>query len=157
LSLITLLAGIGLILFVVGKFDYSGWKGEGGSAYLYDALGLIQPQDVSFEANAQPRGDWMVLRYRGSAIPGASISGRRFQGGPNRAAILLNPQRFFQTNSTQGAYGNPRARCTTVSIQGRSSNRNEQRRTDSEPDKDDCERGQHWKRRPGVSPMSLAS
>jgi len=34
LSLITLLAGIGLILFVVGKFDYLGWKGEGGSAYM---------------------------------------------------------------------------------------------------------------------------
>ena len=34
LSLITLLSGIGLILFVVGKFDYLGWKGEGGSAYM---------------------------------------------------------------------------------------------------------------------------
>jgi hypothetical protein len=29
LSLITLLSGLGLILFVVGKFDYLGWKGEG--------------------------------------------------------------------------------------------------------------------------------
>jgi nitric oxide reductase subunit B len=29
MSLITLLAGLGLILFVVGKFDYLGWKGEG--------------------------------------------------------------------------------------------------------------------------------
>jgi nitric oxide reductase subunit B len=34
LSLITLLSGIGLILFVVGKFDYLGWKGEGGSAHM---------------------------------------------------------------------------------------------------------------------------
>jgi nitric oxide reductase subunit B len=28
MSLITLLSGLGLILFVVGKFDYLGWKGE---------------------------------------------------------------------------------------------------------------------------------
>ena len=29
MSLITLLGGLGLILFMVGKFDYLGWKGEG--------------------------------------------------------------------------------------------------------------------------------
>ena len=41
LSLITLLSGIGLILFVVGKFDYLGWKGEGGSAYMmHSALSI---------------------------------------------------------------------------------------------------------------------
>jgi nitric oxide reductase subunit B len=34
LSPITLLSGIGSILFVVGKFDYLGWKGEGGSAHM---------------------------------------------------------------------------------------------------------------------------
>ncbi len=34
LSLIILLSGIGLILFVVGKFDYLGWKGESGSAHM---------------------------------------------------------------------------------------------------------------------------
>jgi nitric oxide reductase subunit B len=34
LSLITLLSGIGLILFVVGKFDYLGWKGEGTSSHI---------------------------------------------------------------------------------------------------------------------------
>ena len=38
LSLITLLSGIGLILFVVGKFDYLGWKGEGGSAYMMHSV-----------------------------------------------------------------------------------------------------------------------
>ncbi len=38
LSLITLLAGIGLILFVVGKFDYLGWKGEAGSAYMMHSV-----------------------------------------------------------------------------------------------------------------------
>ena len=37
LSLITLLSGLGLILFVVGKFDYLGWKGEGASC-PYHAL-----------------------------------------------------------------------------------------------------------------------
>ena len=38
LSLITLLSGLGLILFVVGKFDYLGWKGEGaGSHVLHSA------------------------------------------------------------------------------------------------------------------------
>ena len=34
LSLITLLSGLGLILFVVGKFDYLGWKGEGPGAHI---------------------------------------------------------------------------------------------------------------------------
>jgi len=33
LSLITLLSGIGLILFVVGKFDYFGWKDEGAKSH----------------------------------------------------------------------------------------------------------------------------
>jgi nitric oxide reductase subunit B len=33
LSLITLLGGLGLILFMVGKFDYLGWKGEGEPAH----------------------------------------------------------------------------------------------------------------------------
>jgi nitric oxide reductase subunit B len=39
LSLITLLSGLGLILFVVGKFDYLGWKGEGatGSHIMHSA------------------------------------------------------------------------------------------------------------------------
>jgi nitric oxide reductase subunit B len=34
LSLITLLGGLGLILFMVGKFDYLGWKGEGEPAHV---------------------------------------------------------------------------------------------------------------------------
>jgi nitric oxide reductase subunit B len=38
MSLITLLGGLGLILFVVGKFDYLGWKTEGsGSHFLHFA------------------------------------------------------------------------------------------------------------------------
>jgi len=34
LSLITLLSGLGLILLVVGKFDYLGWKGEGAGSHV---------------------------------------------------------------------------------------------------------------------------
>jgi nitric oxide reductase subunit B len=34
LSLITLLSGLGLTLFVVGKFDYLGWKDEGASSHV---------------------------------------------------------------------------------------------------------------------------
>jgi nitric oxide reductase subunit B len=34
MSLITLLSGLGLILFVVGKFDYLGWKGEGAGSHV---------------------------------------------------------------------------------------------------------------------------
>jgi len=40
LSLITLLAGLGLILFVVGKFDYLGWKGEGGGSHIMHSAPL---------------------------------------------------------------------------------------------------------------------
>jgi nitric oxide reductase subunit B len=36
LSLITLLGGIGAILFVFGKFDYLGWHGEGTPAHFHD-------------------------------------------------------------------------------------------------------------------------
>jgi nitric oxide reductase subunit B len=34
LSLITLLGGLGLILFLVGKFDYLGWRGDGAVAHV---------------------------------------------------------------------------------------------------------------------------
>jgi nitric oxide reductase subunit B len=42
LSLITLLSGLGLILFVVGKFDYLGWKGEAAGSHVMhsDTLAL---------------------------------------------------------------------------------------------------------------------
>src|ERR1039457_7163289 len=47
LSLITLLSGLGLILFVVGKFDYLGWKGEGAVSHMMHsappALNLTPP------------------------------------------------------------------------------------------------------------------
>ena len=38
LSLITLLSGIGLILFVVGKFNYLGWQGEGNAHMMHAVL-----------------------------------------------------------------------------------------------------------------------
>jgi nitric oxide reductase subunit B len=38
LSLITLLSGLGLILFVVGKFDYLGWKGEGNGSHAMHSV-----------------------------------------------------------------------------------------------------------------------
>jgi nitric oxide reductase subunit B len=47
LSLITLLSGIGLILFVVGKFDYLGWKGEGGSAHMMHSALSISKMSAS--------------------------------------------------------------------------------------------------------------
>jgi nitric oxide reductase subunit B len=37
LSLITLLSGLGVILFVVGKFDYLGWKSEGDGSHVVHA------------------------------------------------------------------------------------------------------------------------
>jgi nitric oxide reductase subunit B len=40
LSLITLLSGLGLILFVVGKFDYLGWKGEGAGSHIMHSAPL---------------------------------------------------------------------------------------------------------------------
>src|SRR5664280_2753893 len=40
LSLITLLSGLGLILFVVGKFDYLGWKGEGAVSHMMHSAPL---------------------------------------------------------------------------------------------------------------------
>ena len=40
MSLITLLSGLGLILFVVGKFDYLGWKSEGPGSHFRTLLPL---------------------------------------------------------------------------------------------------------------------
>jgi nitric oxide reductase subunit B len=37
LSLITLLAGLGAVLFLVGRFDYLGWHGERQAQHLYDS------------------------------------------------------------------------------------------------------------------------
>ena len=37
-SLITLLSGLGLILFVVGKFDYLGWKGEAAGSHVMHSV-----------------------------------------------------------------------------------------------------------------------
>ena len=43
MSLITLLSGLGLILFVVGKFDYLGWKSEGaGPHFLHSAPAALK-------------------------------------------------------------------------------------------------------------------
>jgi nitric oxide reductase subunit B len=53
LSLITLLSGIGLILFVVGKFDYLGWKGEGGSAFMMHSA-LSSPKMSPSALNLTP-------------------------------------------------------------------------------------------------------
>ena len=53
MSLITLLSGIGLILFVVGKFDYLGWKGEGGSAYMMHSA-LSSPKMSPSALNLTP-------------------------------------------------------------------------------------------------------
>jgi len=38
MSLITLLAGLGLILFLFGKFNYLGWKGEGEAAHVHEPV-----------------------------------------------------------------------------------------------------------------------
>lgn len=53
LSLITLLSGIGLILFVVGKFDYLGWQGEGASAYMMHSA-LSSPKTSSAGVKLTP-------------------------------------------------------------------------------------------------------
>jgi nitric oxide reductase subunit B len=37
LSLVTLLAGLGTVLFVVGRFDYLGWHGPSESGHLHDS------------------------------------------------------------------------------------------------------------------------
>ena len=52
LSLITLLSGIGLILFVVGKFNYLGWQGE-GNAHMMHAV-LSGPKAFSPEVKLSP-------------------------------------------------------------------------------------------------------
>ena len=54
LSVLTLLGGLGLILFVVGKFDYLGWRGEGPPSQL--------PGDTSPDWTLTP-SQWATGKY----------------------------------------------------------------------------------------------
>ena len=50
LSLVSLLGGLGLILFMFGKFDFLGWKSEGGDGHRHDApkpMALTPSQKVT--------------------------------------------------------------------------------------------------------------
>ena len=71
LSLVSLLGGLGLILFIFGKFDYLGWGGTGG--YKHAQEGRLQ----GWILDSQPEGSWSLLRHRGSALPGPDRLGRR--------------------------------------------------------------------------------
>ncbi len=83
LSLITLLGGLGLILFLVGKFDYLGWKGEGDIAHITHSA----PTPLTLTPSQWATG--LVLRRRGAPIPGAIVPGRRACPLPRGARRLL--------------------------------------------------------------------
>ncbi len=86
LSLITLLGGIGAILFFFGKFDYLGWGGEKTPG----ALPRQRPRRL--EAHAQPMGHGKVLRGGGRAVLPAEPGRRRPRPLPGRAGGLLRPR-----------------------------------------------------------------
>jgi nitric oxide reductase subunit B len=87
LSLITLLSGIGLILFVVGKFDYLGWKGEGASSQImHSALSLPK---ISSPALSLTPSQWatgwffgiVALLFLAQALLGGLLAHYRVETG----------------------------------------------------------------------------
>jgi nitric oxide reductase subunit B len=87
LSLITLLSGIGLILFVVGKFDYLGWKGEGASSQImYSALSRpkISPPALNLTPSQWATG-WffgiVALLFLAQAFLGGLLAHYRVETG----------------------------------------------------------------------------
>lgn len=58
LSLITLLSGIGVILFVVGKFDYLGWKDEGASSHSQMMHSVLSRPELSHPALTLTPSQW---------------------------------------------------------------------------------------------------
>ncbi len=83
LSLITLLGGIGTILFCFGKFDYLGWGGDGTPAHYHDAA------ISGWKLTPSQWGDGEVLRRRGGALPAAGAGRRRARALSRRARVLL--------------------------------------------------------------------
>ena len=83
MSLITLLGGIGTILFCIRQLRLP------RLAAATDAAGHRRPRVSPLEADAEPAGHGQVLRRRGGAFPAAGACRRRPRALPRRARRLL--------------------------------------------------------------------
>jgi nitric oxide reductase subunit B len=117
LSLVFLLGGLGLILFLFGKFDFLGWKGEGEAAHVHQSP-LIRdgldgrptqrsesagaPRDQGVDPHAEPVGYGALLRRGGSAAAGPGA--RRRRDGPlpggKRCLLRHRPRPLLPLQST---------------------------------------------------------
>ena len=104
LSLITLLGGIGAILFFFGKFDYLGWGGEKTAAHFHDSA------LAGLEADPQPVGHREVLRRGGRAVPAAEPRRRRARALPGRAGGVLRLRSRVAPSLQPAAHLAPAAR-----------------------------------------------
>jgi nitric oxide reductase subunit B len=93
LSLVCLFGGLGLVLFVFGRFDYLGWGGASGHVHVSEGplhrwkvtasqnvLGLyfaVRRAPSPLEGHGEPECARIVLRGRCRLVPPASGDGRR--------------------------------------------------------------------------------
>lgn len=80
LSLVTLLGGLGLILFIFGKFDYLGWGGTGGSRHVH--VGRLQGWELTPSQKALAFYFAVVaLLFLGQAALGGALAHYRVEPG----------------------------------------------------------------------------
>ncbi len=80
LSLITLLGGLGTILFLFGRFDYLGWRGEAAGGHIHDSPLLAWQWTPSQRATAAYLGVVAVL-FLGQALLGGVLAHYRVEPG----------------------------------------------------------------------------
>ena len=80
LSLITLLAGLGTILFAFGRFDYLGWQGASAPAHVHENRLLQWPWTPSQQATAWYFGVVAVL-FLAQGLLGGVVAHYRVEAG----------------------------------------------------------------------------
>ncbi len=80
LSLVTLLGGLGLILFIFGKFDYLGWRGEEAGSHVHEPAAASPALTPSQLATAKYFGVVGVL-FLLQALAGGALAHYRVEPG----------------------------------------------------------------------------
>ncbi len=83
MSLVTLLGGLGAVLFFFGRFGFLGWQAATPGGHLHDSRLL------ALEADAKPEGDGPLPRRRRHALPRAVALRRRARPLPRGAGFVL--------------------------------------------------------------------
>jgi nitric oxide reductase subunit B len=94
LSLVTLLAGLGAVLFIVGRFDYLGWHGTSPSGHVHDSALALWTPTPSQKAVSLYFGV-VALLFLFQALAGGALAHYRVESG---AFYGLDLARLFPYN-----------------------------------------------------------